>query len=57
LQNTKGLPAGNIQVDVTRHAVIFKGSVPTEQDKIAALHAAEQNSGGRIMEDDQLAVR
>jgi lipid-binding SYLF domain-containing protein len=57
LRDTKGLTPDNVQVDVTGDAVILKGSVPSQQDKDAALHAAEQNSGGRIVEDDQLTVK
>jgi lipid-binding SYLF domain-containing protein len=57
LRNTQGLAAQDVNVHVAGNAVVLSGSVPTEKDKITTLHVTEQNSGGRIVEDDKLNVK
>ena len=46
------IASGNINVNVTKHAVVLYGSVPTVQDDIAAKRIAESHAGERRVEDN-----
>jgi lipid-binding SYLF domain-containing protein len=57
LQNTDGLSANDVSVNVTDQAVQLTGSVPSEKDKATVERIARENSGGRDIDDSQLNVK
>ena len=57
LRNTQGLSSQDVKVGVSGNSVILSGSVPTQQDKATSLRIAEENSGGRTVQDDKLSVK
>lgn len=57
LRDAAGISTGGVIVNVTENAVELTGSVPTAADKEAVHRIAEQNAGGRKIEDSWLVVK
>jgi lipid-binding SYLF domain-containing protein len=57
LQSTQNLSAQDVNVNVTSETVSVSGSVPSQQDKATIDRIAEENAGGRKLDDSNLAIK
>lgn len=57
LQDTPGVNSSNIKVNVTQDKVELTGTVPSDKDRSKIRKLAEQNSGGRTVDDSGLNVQ
>jgi osmotically-inducible protein OsmY len=57
LRDTPGLSSSGVIVNVTQSAIELTGSVPSAADKETVRRIAEQNAGGRKVDDAWLVVR
>jgi lipid-binding SYLF domain-containing protein/osmotically-inducible protein OsmY len=57
LRNTRNLSAQDVNVNVTSDQVSVSGSVPSPQDKSTIDRIAEENAGGRKVDDSNLSIK
>lgn len=57
LRDTPGLSSGGVIINVTQTSVELTGSVPSAADKQNVRRIAEQNAGGRKVDDTWLVVK